>query len=80
MPEIEHEYSFFKIPTTVEFYDYQKEAIEAWIKRGCCGIYDMATGSGKTYTALGSITKLSQILNEQLAVVIVAPYQHLVEQ
>ena len=78
--EIEHEYSFFKIPTTVEFYDYQKEAIEAWIKRGCCGIYDMATGSGKTYTALGSITKLSQILNEQLAVVIVAPYQHLVEQ
>lgn len=79
-PEIEHEYSFFKIPTTVEFYDYQKEAIEAWIKRGCCGIYDMATGSGKTYTALGSITKLSQILNEQLAVVIVAPYQHLVEQ
>ena len=80
VPEIEHEYSFFKIPTTVEFYDYQKEAIEAWIKRGCCGIYDMATGSGKTYTALGSITKLSQILNEQLAVVIVAPYQHLVEQ
>ena len=80
VPEIEHEYSFFKIPTTVEFYDYQKEAIEAWIKRGCCGIYDMATGSGKTYTALGSITKLSQILNEQLAVVIVAPYQNLVEQ
>lgn len=80
VPEIEHEYSFFKIPTTVEFYDYQKEAIEAWIKRGCCGIYYMATGSGKTYTALGSITKLSQILNEQLAVVIVAPYQHLVEQ
>lgn len=80
VPEIEHEYSFFKIPTTVEFYDYQKEAIEAWIKRGCCGIYDMATGSGKTYTALGSITKLSQILNEQLAIVIVAPYQHLVEQ
>ena len=80
VPEIEHEYSFFKIPTTVEFYDYQKEAIKAWIKRGCCGIYDMATGSGKTYTALGSITKLSQILNEQLAVVIVAPYQHLVEQ
>ena len=80
VPEIEHEYSFFKIPTTIEFYDYQKEAIEAWIKRGCCGIYDMATGSGKTYTALGSITKLSQILNEQLAVVIVAPYQHLVEQ
>ncbi len=78
--EVESNHEFFKIPDYVEFYDYQKEAMEAWIKKGCCGIYDMATGAGKTYTALGSITKLSQMLDEQLAVVIVAPYQHLVEQ
>lgn len=71
---------FFKVPKWVDFYDYQKDAIDAWIKNSCCGIYDMATGAGKTYTALGSITKLSQLLNEELAVVIVAPYQHLVEQ
>ena len=74
------EWKFFKVPDEVDFYDYQKDAIDAWIKNSCCGIYDMATGSGKTYTALGSITKLSQMLNEEIAVVIVAPYQHLVEQ
>lgn len=77
---IEKNNSFFRIPDTVDFYDYQKEAIEAWIRNSGCGIYDMATGAGKTFTALGSITKLSQALNEQIAVVIVAPYQHLVEQ
>ena len=72
--------SFFKIPDKVEFYEYQKDAIDSWMKNSYCGIYDMATGSGKTYTALGSITKLSQALDEKLAVIIVAPYQHLVEQ
>lgn len=77
---IERNTSFFNIPATVDFYDYQKEAIESWMNHSCCGIYDMATGAGKTYTALGSITKLSQALNEKLAVIIVAPYQHLVEQ
>jgi len=80
IPQIEKEYSFFKVPTGFEFYDYQKDAINNWIKRSCCGIYDMATGAGKTYTALGSITELSQMLDENLAVIIVAPYQHLVEQ
>lgn len=80
IPQVEKEYHFFKVPDDVEFYDYQKEAINNWIMKSCCGIYDMATGSGKTYTALGSITKLSQMLDENLAVIIVAPYQHLVEQ
>jgi uncharacterized phage-like protein YoqJ len=80
IPQIEKEYSFFKVPTGFEFYDYQKDAIDNWINKSCCGIYDMATGAGKTYTALGSVTELSQMLNENLAVIIVAPYQHLVEQ
>lgn len=72
--------SFFKVPGDVQFYDYQKDAIHNWIKMSCCGIYDMATGAGKTYTALGSLVELSQMQDEELAVVIVAPYQHLVEQ
>ena len=71
---------FFKTPDKVKYYNYQKNAMDAWIKNGCCGIYDMATGTGKTYTALGSLTKLSQLMKEQLAVVVVVPYIHLVEQ
>ncbi len=80
----QHNYSslkkFFDIPDDVELYDYQKDAIATWIENGCCGVFDMATGSGKTYTALGALSKLSELLSERLAVVIVAPYQHLVEQ
>ena len=78
--EEEKELSFFKVPDKFEFYDYQKDAIYNWLNNQCCGIYDMATGTGKTYTALGSICQLSKVLNENLAVIIVAPYQHLVEQ
>lgn len=71
---------FFKIPDTVGLYDYQREAIETWENNNCCGIFDMATGAGKTFTALGALSALSKNLNNNIAVVIVAPYQHLVEQ
>lgn len=80
IPQIEKQYSFFRVPDNVDFYDYQKQAIENWLEAEGCGIFDMATGSGKTYTALGAITRLSQLLSENIAIVIVAPYQHLVEQ
>ena len=71
---------FFKIPTTIDLYDYQREAIKNWKNNNYCGIFDMATGAGKTFTALGALSSLSIILNNNIAVVIVAPYQHLVEQ
>lgn len=71
---------FFKIPTTIDLYDYQREAIENWKNNNYCGIFDMATGAGKTFTALGALSSLSKNLNNNIAVVIVAPYQHLVEQ
>jgi superfamily II DNA or RNA helicase len=44
------------------------------------GIFDMATGTGKTFTGLGAIVRLYEVLEGKLAVVIVCPYQHLVEQ
>lgn len=40
----------------------------------------MATGTGKTLTGLGAISKLSEDVDDILAVIIVCPYQHLVEQ
>ena len=70
----------FRVPSDVEFYDYQNAAIDKWISVGAQGIFDMATGSGKTYTALGALTKLSEKLNDRLGVFILCPYQHLVEQ
>lgn len=69
-----------KVPEGFEFHDYQKEAIDSWENHGYRGIFDMATGTGKTYTGLGAISRLNYKLKGKLAVVIVAPYQHLVEQ
>ena len=69
-----------KIPSTVHLHDYQLQAISSWVNENYQGIFDMATGTGKTYTGIGAIHKLYRNLNGNLAVVIVCPYQHLVEQ
>ena len=68
------------IPTYVQMRPYQITAIEEWAKRGYVGIFDMATGTGKTYTALAAISKLYSDRKQNLAVIIICPYQHLVEQ
>ena len=60
--------------------EYQLQAIDSWEQNGFRGIYDMATGTGKTLTALASIEHLFRKNRKRLAVIIVCPYQHLVEQ
>lgn len=55
-----------QIPTGVKLYDYQKEAIQEWKNNNYCGIFDMATGTGKTFTGLGAITQLYKDLKENL--------------
>lgn len=67
------------IPLGVKLHDYQNEAIEKWAQNDYCGIFDMATGTGKTFTGLGAITRLVKD-KKRAAIVIVCPYQHLVEQ
>lgn len=69
-----------RIPNNIDLHQYQKEAISVWVGENYRGIFDMATGTGKTFTGLGAISKLSENLGDELAVVIVCPYQHLVEQ
>ena len=60
--------------------EYQEEAINNWAKKGYRGVFDMATGTGKTLTALGGIVDISKKLSNEINIVIVCPYQHLVEQ
>lgn len=68
-----------RMPPGFDLRDYQKDAIEKWEENNYCGIFDMATGTGKTYTGLGAVTKLYEA-KKRLAIIIVCPYQHLVEQ
>lgn len=69
-----------KFPEWFKLHDYQNEAITEWQKRNYRGIFDMATGTGKTYTGLAALTILSKNIDYKLAAIIVCPYQHLVEQ
>ena len=69
-----------RIPEGFELRDYQVEAIDKWEEQDFKGIFDMATGTGKTYTGLGAAVRLSKRLEDRFALIIVCPYQHLVEQ
>ena len=59
---------------------YQNEAISNWKNNNYIGIFDMATGTGKTLTSLGASIQLLKDLDYNLGIVIVCPYTHLVEQ
>jgi len=67
-------------PTDVCLFDYQIDAINKWEEHNYQGIFDMATGTGKTYTGLGAMERLSNNLNNNLGIFIICPYQHLIEQ
>ncbi len=68
------------IPKGFEFHDYQTQAINKWKENNYTGIFDMATGTGKTYTGLGALFDIYNHCNGNLAVIISCPYQHLVDQ
>ncbi|MCR3921213.1 MAG: DEAD/DEAH box helicase family protein, partial [Firmicutes bacterium] len=68
------------MPSGVFIRPYQDDAIISWEQHGFRGIFDMATGTGKTYTALAALVRLYAYTEQRLAVIIVCPYQHLVEQ
>lgn len=60
--------------------DYQEKAILEWSKQNYRGIFDMATGTGKTYTGIGAVVNLYNYCKSDLAVIICCPFIHLVEQ
>ena len=67
------------LPSGLELRDYQNEAINAWFTNGCRGLWEMATGTGKTITALSALARLKEE-KKYLFALIVCPYQHLVDQ
>lgn len=64
--------------TGIKLRDYQKQAIKAWVDNGYHGFYVMATGTGKTWTAIFSAKRLLE--EHKATILICAPYKHLVKQ
>jgi DNA phosphorothioation system restriction enzyme len=67
------------LPEDLILRDYQKQAVVNWFKNSGRGILKMATGSGKTITALAIATELYQQINLQI-LLIICPFRHLVLQ
>ncbi|MCU0544493.1 MAG: DNA phosphorothioation system restriction enzyme [Oscillatoriaceae cyanobacterium Prado104] len=67
------------MPPSLQLRQYQREAVANWFANRGRGTLKMATGSGKTITALAIATELYQKINLQVLLVI-CPYCHLVNQ
>jgi superfamily II DNA or RNA helicase len=63
----------------VVLYQYQKNAVTSWVNNNMKGIFEMATGTGKTYTALGCLDIVTKKHAKWLAV-IACPQNHLIDQ
>ena len=57
---------------------YQQDAMDSWFENECRGIFELATGTGKTFTALKCLEKLYK--REDVVCVIACPLIYLVEQ
>lgn len=57
-----------------ELYPYQKKAIEEFLENKCCHFYEMATGTGKTFTAVKTLEAiLDNKICDSLYVMVIVP-------
>lgn len=68
-----------RIPPFIQLRPYQHQALASWFANKGRGTLKMATGSGKTITALCITAELYQKIGLQV-LLIVCPYRHLVTQ
>lgn len=66
-------------PEYIDIREYQESAAEKWRNNACRGIYDMATGTGKTITALYSLEEFERE-HGNIGIFVICPYVHLVDQ
>ena len=62
-----------------KLFDNQNNAVNEWLSNEKRGIFAMATGTGKTFTALGCLDKIVSD-EKKLVTVISVPYKHLIPQ
>ena len=73
-----------KLPSWLTIREYQKKAIRSWSANKndglTCGILAMATGTGKTLTALSLAALISGRSTGRMAVIVMCPYVNLCAQ
>ena len=66
-------------PGTITLYPCQREAVDLWKRAGYRGVFEMATGTGKTIAALEAAAECRRKAG-RLGLIILVPYLHLLEQ
>lgn len=64
----------------IQLRDYQQQAVDSFFEHEEIGLFEMATGTGKTFTALSCVKKDFENENGRQFLVIVVPYLHLIDQ
>jgi len=59
---------------------YQRDAVDVWFENNNCGLFQMATGIGKTFTALAALDEYVDTVDGPLLSVITVPQKHLARQ
>lgn len=57
------------IDDNLSLFQYQKKAVDMWIDNGCSMLFEMATGTGKTRTALACVNYLMKRENKLMVVI-----------
>lgn len=63
----------------IQLWDCQNEAKKKWVDNGFKCVFEMATGTGKTFAALGCLERLVSEKRKMITV-IACPYNHMVTQ
>jgi len=71
---------YYKCPEHIKPQEYQSKAVDKWVSNNYNGIYNMATGTGKTITAMLSLERLYNDIGGGIFTIIVCPQKHLVDQ
>lgn len=69
-----------KASNEITLRDYQREAVDNWFENDCHGLLRMATGTGKTFTALAALDEYLEQQDSPTLCVIAVPVTHLAHQ
>ena len=62
------------VPFKKTLYPYQEKAVEEFVINRYCHFFEMATGTGKTFTAVKAVERMSEKMNgKSLYVIVVVP-------
>ena len=76
--ELIKKYQKPRISKDIKLRDYQLEAIDSWKSNKYVGYFDMATGTGKTYTAISALDRLLE--KNRIPIIICCPQNIILNQ